>query len=227
MQSCRCWRVPGVELPGKHAVVIGRSNIVGKPLANLLMRKSPQANATVTVCHTATPDVPVHPAGGRRHCRRRPANTLTADMVRDGAVVIDVGVGRILDAAKSGYRLVGDVDFEPVSRKAGLITPVPGGVGPMTILMLLANTVQAANNTAGNNTAGAVMVCARPRQGYEPSSAASGSCLRRAEAEMMMPAPAAGSVRIPRTWRPLRQPKSCNRLEWESGPEHERPAIPF
>ncbi len=136
----------GVELPGKHAVVIGRSNIVGKPLANLLMRKSPQANATVTVCHTATPDIArftrqadvVIAAAGR-------PNTLTADMVRDGAVVIDVGVNRILDAAKkSGYRLVGDVDFEPVSRKASLITPVPGGVGPMTITMLLANTVQAA-----------------------------------------------------------------------------------
>ena len=136
----------GVELPGKHAVVIGRSNIVGKPLANLLMRKSPQANATVTVCHTATPDIArftrqadvVIAAAGR-------PNTLTADMVRDGVVVIDVGVNRIPDATKkSGYRLVGDVDFEPVSRKASLITPVPGGVGPMTITMLLFNTVQAA-----------------------------------------------------------------------------------
>ncbi len=136
----------GVELPGKHAVVIGRSNIVGKPLANLLMRKSPQANATVTVCHTATPDIApftrqadvVIAAAGR-------PNTLTADMVRDGVVVIDVGVNRVPDATKkSGYRLVGDVDFEPVSRKASLITPVPGGVGPMTITMLLFNTVQAA-----------------------------------------------------------------------------------
>lgn len=136
----------GVELSGKHAVVIGRSNIVGKPLANLLMRKSPQANATVTVCHTATPDIArftrqadvVIAAAGR-------PNTLTADMVRDGVVVIDVGVNRIPDATKkSGYRLVGDVDFEPVSRKASLITPVPGGVGPMTITMLLFNTVQAA-----------------------------------------------------------------------------------
>ncbi len=136
----------GVALPGKHAVVIGRSNIVGKPLANLLMRKSPQANATVTVCHTATPDIArftrqadvVIAAAGR-------PKTLTADMVQEGVVVIDVGVNRIPDATKkSGYRLVGDVDFEPVSRKAGLITPVPGGVGPMTITMLLANTVQAA-----------------------------------------------------------------------------------
>ncbi len=136
----------GVTLPGKHAVVIGRSNIVGKPLANLLMRKSPQANATVTVCHTATPDIArftrqadvVIAAAGR-------PNTLTADMVREGVVVIDVGVNRVPDASKkSGYRLVGDVDFEPVSRKASLITPVPGGVGPMTITMLLANTVQSA-----------------------------------------------------------------------------------
>lgn len=136
----------GVTLQGKHAVVIGRSNIVGKPLANLLMRKSQQANATVTVCHTATPDIAkftrqadvVIAAAGR-------PNTLTADMVRDGVVVIDVGVNRVPDASKkSGYRLVGDVDFDAVSRKAAMITPVPGGVGPMTITMLLANTVQSA-----------------------------------------------------------------------------------
>ena len=140
----------GVTLQGKHAVVIGRSNIVGKPLANLLMRKNQQANATVTVCHTATPDIAkftrqaevVIAAAGR-------PNTLTADMVRDGVVVIDVGVNRVPDAAKkSGYRLVGDVDFDAVSRKAAMITPVPGGVGPMTITMLLANTVQAAEQRA-------------------------------------------------------------------------------
>jgi methylenetetrahydrofolate dehydrogenase (NADP+)/methenyltetrahydrofolate cyclohydrolase len=135
-----------VKLDGAEVVVIGRSNIVGKPVANMLIQKSPTGNATVTVCHTRSK----HTA---EHCRRadiiiaaagRP-NTVTADMVKDGAVVIDVGVNRIEDATKkSGYRLVGDVDFEAVKEKAGLITPVPGGVGPMTITMLLYNTVQSA-----------------------------------------------------------------------------------
>ena len=139
-------RRSGVKLAGAHVVVIGRSNIVGKPLANMLIQKTASANATVTICHTGTrnlagftrqADVVIAAAG-------RP-NTLTADMIREGAVVIDVGVNRVEDAArKAGYRLVGDVDFERVREKASLITPVPGGVGPMTIAMLLYNTVQAA-----------------------------------------------------------------------------------
>jgi len=136
----------GVSLNGVHVVVVGRSNIVGKPLANLLLQKNRMANATVTVCHTGTADVGyftrqadvVVAAAGR-------PNTLTADMIRDGVVVIDVGVNRIPDPSrKSGFRLVGDVDFERVKEKASLITPVPGGVGPMTIAMLLYNTVESA-----------------------------------------------------------------------------------
>lgn len=136
----------GVKLDGAEVVVVGRSNIVGKPLANLLLQKSPYGNATVTICHTRTKDLAAHTlradiviaAAGR-------PKTITADMIRPGAVVIDVGVNRVADAtAKNGYRLVGDVDYLPVKEKASLITPVPGGVGPMTITMLLANTVQAA-----------------------------------------------------------------------------------
>ncbi len=136
----------GVKLDGAEVVVVGRSNIVGKPLANLLLQKSPYGNATVTICHTRTRDLAAHTlradiviaAAGR-------PKTITADMIRPGAVVIDVGVNRVADAtAKNGYRLVGDVDYLPVKDKASLITPVPGGVGPMTITMLLANTVQAA-----------------------------------------------------------------------------------
>ena len=134
----------GVRVAGRHVVVVGRSNIVGKPLANLLLQKG--ADATVTVCHSRTPDLAEH----TRHAdilvvaTGRP-NTVTADMVKDGAVVVDVGVNRIPDATKKrGYRLVGDVDFEGVAPKASAITPVPGGVGPMTIAMLLANTVEAA-----------------------------------------------------------------------------------
>jgi len=139
-------RRSGVRLAGLHVVVIGRSNIVGKPLANMLIQKSELANATVTVCHTGTRDL----AGFTRQAdvvvaaAGRP-NTLTADMIREGAVVIDVGVNRVEDATKkSGFRLVGDVDFQRVSEKASMITPVPGGVGPMTIAMLLYNTVEAA-----------------------------------------------------------------------------------
>jgi len=132
----------GVSLRGKHAVVIGRSNTVGKPMTLLLL----QANATVTVCHSATPDLATHTrqadivvaAVGRR-------NTLTAEMVKPGAIVIDVGINRD-DAGK----LCGDVDFARVSQVAGWISPVPGGVGPMTIAMLLANTVQAAERTAAH-----------------------------------------------------------------------------
>ncbi len=134
----------GMDLKGKHAVVIGRSNIVGKPVAVLLSRKD--VNATVTLCHTGTPDVSkftreadvVIVAAGR-------PNTLTGDMLKPGAVVIDVGVNRIPDATKpKGFRLVGDADFESCSKVASAITPVPGGVGPMTITMLLWNTLESA-----------------------------------------------------------------------------------
>ena len=136
----------GVATRGAEVVIIGRSTIVGKPMANLLSRKANPGNATVTVCHTATRDI-------REHTRRadiiivaagRPA-TLTGDMVKEGVVVIDVGVNRVPDATKKrGYRLEGDVEFATVAEKAALITPVPGGVGPMTITMLLYNTVAAA-----------------------------------------------------------------------------------
>ena len=134
----------GMDIRGKHAVVIGRSNIVGKPVAALLARK--ETNATVTLCHTGTPDVGhftrdadiVVVAAGR-------PNTLTGDMLKEGAVVIDVGVNRIPDSTKpKGFRLVGDADFESCSKVAGAITPVPGGVGPMTITMLLWNTLESA-----------------------------------------------------------------------------------
>lgn len=138
-----------VKLKGAHVVVVGRSNIVGKPLANLLLQKNAQANATVTICHTGTKDIGyftrqadiVVAAAGH-------PDTITAEMIRPGAVVIDVGVNRVPDASrKAGYRLVGDVDFEAVKEKASLITPVPGGVGPMTITMLLFNTVEAAKRS--------------------------------------------------------------------------------
>lgn len=134
----------GMDLNGKHAVVIGRSNIVGKPVAALLARK--ETNATVTLCHTGTPDIAaftcqadvVVVAAGR-------VNTLTGDMLKSGAVVIDVGVNRIPDASRpKGFRLVGDADFDSCAEKASAITPVPGGVGPMTITMLLWNTLEAA-----------------------------------------------------------------------------------
>jgi methylenetetrahydrofolate dehydrogenase (NADP+)/methenyltetrahydrofolate cyclohydrolase len=140
-----------VKLKGAEVVIVGRSNIVGKPLANMLIQKSPTGNATVTVCHTRTKNIAEHvkhadiiiAAAGR-------PNTITADMVKEGAVVIDVGVNRVEDATKKkGYRLVGDVDFDAVSKKASLITPVPGGVGPMTITMLLYNTVESAKRAAG------------------------------------------------------------------------------
>jgi methylenetetrahydrofolate dehydrogenase (NADP+)/methenyltetrahydrofolate cyclohydrolase len=141
----------GVKIEGAHVVIVGRSNIVGKPLANMLIQKSPTGNATVTVCHTRTKDLAYHTrqadvvvaAAGK-------PGTITADMVKDGVVVIDVGVNRIEDKTKkSGFRLVGDVDFENVKNKASLITPVPGGVGPMTITMLLYNTVESAKRAAG------------------------------------------------------------------------------
>lgn len=141
----------GVKIEGAHVVIVGRSNIVGKPIANMLIQKNTSGNATVTVCHTKTKNLAAHTrqadiiiaAAGR-------PNTITADMVKDGVVVIDVGVNRVEDKlSKKGYRLVGDVDFEAVKEKASLITPVPGGVGPMTITMLLYNTVESAKRAAG------------------------------------------------------------------------------
>jgi methylenetetrahydrofolate dehydrogenase (NADP+)/methenyltetrahydrofolate cyclohydrolase len=140
----------GIETRGAHAVIVGRSNIVGRPMANLLIQQGPGGDATVTVCHSKTRDLPgitrtadiVIAAIGK-------AEFVTADMVRPGAVVIDVGINRMDDPSRPrGYRLVGDVAYEPVSRIASAITPVPGGVGPMTIAMLLQNTVQALKQTA-------------------------------------------------------------------------------
>ncbi|MEM5947886.1 bifunctional methylenetetrahydrofolate dehydrogenase/methenyltetrahydrofolate cyclohydrolase FolD [Spirochaetia bacterium 38H-sp] len=135
----------GIESKGKHTVIIGRSNIVGKPIANLMMQKRNPGNSTVTVCHTATPnvsdytlqaDILIVAAG--RPC------VVNADMVKPGAVVIDVGINRIEDKEHPrGYRLVGDVDYDSVSKKASWITPVPGGVGLMTRAMLMYNTVLA------------------------------------------------------------------------------------
>jgi methylenetetrahydrofolate dehydrogenase (NADP+)/methenyltetrahydrofolate cyclohydrolase len=134
----------GMDLKGKHAVVIGRSNIVGKPVAALLARR--ETNATVTLCHTGTPDIAeftrqadvVVVAAGR-------PDTLTGDMLKPGAVVIDVGVNRIPDASRpKGFRLAGDADFDSCAAVASAITPVPGGVGPMTITMLLWNTLESA-----------------------------------------------------------------------------------
>jgi len=139
----------GVKTPGKNCVVIGRSNIVGKPMAALMMQDNENANCTVTVCHRHTADLKAHTraadilivAAGR-------PRMVTADMVKPGAVVIDVGTNRVADArSKSGTKLEGDVDFESVREVASRITPVPGGVGPMTIAMLMANTVRAAEMT--------------------------------------------------------------------------------
>ncbi len=134
----------GYKPAGKHVVVVGRSNIVGKPVANMLLQKAAEADATVTVCHSRTKDLPAH-------CRRadilvaavgRP-RFITGDMVKPGAVVIDVGINRLREGPDAG-KLCGDVDFEAARERASLITPVPGGVGPMTITMLLDNTLRAA-----------------------------------------------------------------------------------
>jgi methylenetetrahydrofolate dehydrogenase (NADP+)/methenyltetrahydrofolate cyclohydrolase len=136
----------GTETNGAHAVVIGRSNIVGKPIANLLARKAEGGNATVTLCHTGTKDLAsfTRQADILVVASGRP-NTVTGDMVKPGAVVIDVGVNRVpCETTQTGYRLCGDCDFESVAKVASKITPVPGGVGPMTITMLLENTYQAA-----------------------------------------------------------------------------------
>jgi methylenetetrahydrofolate dehydrogenase (NADP+)/methenyltetrahydrofolate cyclohydrolase len=136
----------GYPVKGKHVVVVGRSNIVGRPMANLLSLKNDLGNATVTMCHTGTPDIGsftrqadvIIAAVGR-------PNVITADMIKEGAVVVDVGVNRVEDPSKaSGFRLVGDCDYEAMLDKAEAITPVPGGVGPMTITMLLYNTVACA-----------------------------------------------------------------------------------
>ena len=141
----------GVDIRGKHVVVVGRSNIVGKPMAAMMMQKGPGADSTVTVVHSRTEgladitrqaDILIVAIGK--------AGFVTADMVKDGAVVVDVGTNRVADpSAKNGSRLVGDVDFETVKEKASMITPVPGGVGPMTICMLRANAVSAAERRAG------------------------------------------------------------------------------
>ena len=139
----------GVKTPGKNCVIIGRSNIVGKPMAALMMQDNDDANCTVTVCHRHTANLKAHTkkadilivAAGR-------PRTVTGEMVKAGAVVIDVGTNRVADPqSTSGKKLVGDVDFESVRKIASKITPVPGGVGPMTIAMLMANTVRAAENT--------------------------------------------------------------------------------
>ena len=136
----------GIEVEGRHVVVVGRSTLVGRPVANILTQKSAGANATVTICHTGTrdlvsftrqADILIVAAGRPR--------TITAEMVKEGATVIDVGVEQVAaPSRKRGYRLVGDVDFDGVREKAGAITPVPGGVGPMTITLLLSNTILAA-----------------------------------------------------------------------------------
>ncbi len=136
----------GVEIKGAEVVILGRGNIVGKPMASILLQKAKHANATVTLCHSQSRDI-------SSHCRRADiliaaigvAEYVKADMVKSGAVVVDVGVNRVADPnAKGGHRLAGDVDFSGVQPVAGKITPNPGGVGPMTIAMLMRNTVQAA-----------------------------------------------------------------------------------
>ena len=140
----------GVKTDGAEVVVVGRSNIVGKPIANILLQKQKGANATVTICHTGTKDMAFHTrradilivAAGK-------PRAVTAEMVKEGAVVIDVGVNRIGMTPEGKAKLCGDVDFDGVKEKASLITPVPGGVGPMTITMLMMNTVKAAKLAAG------------------------------------------------------------------------------
>jgi methylenetetrahydrofolate dehydrogenase (NADP+) / methenyltetrahydrofolate cyclohydrolase len=140
----------GVKTDGAEVVIVGRSNIVGKPIANILLQKKPGANATVTICHTGTKEMASHTrradilivAAGR-------PKAITADMVKEGVVVIDVGVNRIGMTPDGKALLCGDVDFETVKQKAAMITPVPGGVGPMTITMLMMNTLKAAKIAAG------------------------------------------------------------------------------
>jgi methylenetetrahydrofolate dehydrogenase (NADP+)/methenyltetrahydrofolate cyclohydrolase len=140
----------GVETTGAHAVIVGRSSIVGRPMAALLIQDAKGGNATVTICHSRTRDLPsVTRLADILIVAIGKPKFVTGEMVRPGAVVIDVGVNRVADpSSEKGYRLVGDVDFEAARRVASAITPVPGGVGPMTITMLLYNTVQAANQWA-------------------------------------------------------------------------------
>ncbi len=141
----------GYDPAGKRVVIVGRSNIVGKPLAALLMQRAPGGNATVTVCHTRTRELPdlTRQADILIAAMGSP-QAVGAEMVRPGAVVIDVGINRVDDASnRRGYRLVGDVDYEPVAAKAEAITPVPGGIGPMTVAMLISNTLDAARLQAG------------------------------------------------------------------------------
>jgi len=141
----------GVETRGKDAVIVGRSNIVGKPMAALLLQDAPGGNATVTVCHSRTTDLAAHTrrADILVAAIGRP-EMITGDMIKPGAVVIDVGINRVNDASlPKGYRIVGDVEFASARAVASLITPVPGGVGPMTIAMLMKNTVRAAAQIAG------------------------------------------------------------------------------
>jgi methylenetetrahydrofolate dehydrogenase (NADP+) / methenyltetrahydrofolate cyclohydrolase len=135
----------GIETRGAHAVIVGRSNIVGRPMANLLIQQGPGGDATVTVCHSRTRDLPaVARSADILIAAIGKPEFVTADMVRPGAAVIDVGINRVDDPSNpKGYRLVGDVAYGPVSEVASAITPVPGGVGPMTIAMLLQNTLQA------------------------------------------------------------------------------------
>lgn len=141
----------GIDVEGANVVVVGRSNIVGKPVASILMQKQKEANATVTVCHSRTKDLAAVTRGADILIAAigRP-EMITADMVNEDAVVIDVGVNRVDDPSKKrGYKLVGDVKFDEVSQKCKAISPVPGGVGPMTITMLLYNTVDSAKAAAG------------------------------------------------------------------------------
>lgn len=134
-----------IQTKGKHVVVVGRSNIVGKPIANILLQKKEFANAIVTICHSAASDLKKYTLSADILIAAIGVpNFIKADMVKEGTVVIDVGINRVEDSTKpKGYRIVGDVDFENVSPKASFITPVPGGVGPMTIAMLLQNTFKA------------------------------------------------------------------------------------
>jgi methylenetetrahydrofolate dehydrogenase (NADP+)/methenyltetrahydrofolate cyclohydrolase len=151
LRPCTPWGViqmllrNGIETRGANAVVVGRSTIVGKPMANLLIQQGPGGDATVTVCHSRTRDLPAVCRGADILIAAiGKAEFVTRDMVRPGAVVIDVGINRVDDPGKpKGYRLTGDVHYAPVAEIASAITPVPGGVGPMTIAMLLANTLQA------------------------------------------------------------------------------------
>jgi methylenetetrahydrofolate dehydrogenase (NADP+)/methenyltetrahydrofolate cyclohydrolase len=141
----------GIEIEGSHVVVLGRSNIVGKPVAAILVQKAKDANATVTICHSRTKNLAeMTSQGDILIAAIGVPEFVKADMVKEGAAVIDVGVNRVEDSSKkSGFKLVGDVDFDAVKEKAGAISPVPGGAGPMTITMLLHNTIRATKMTHG------------------------------------------------------------------------------